>query len=160
MFSTFVGDRDSGTEHTLSEFAHTTKLWGAVSMLERRDAIQRDWTGLRSGTSWSWTRYGPPLGSGQSQAHTQVGKRSDWEPLCREGLGGMVDEKVNMSQQCALTAPKAKGILGCIKRSVASRVRDSPLLCWDPSWGAACSSGTPRIRRAWNCWGKSNSSSS
>lgn len=40
MFSIFVGDRDSGTEHTLSEFAHNTKLWGAVNMLEGRDVIQ------------------------------------------------------------------------------------------------------------------------
>jgi len=64
---------------------------------------------------------------------TQVqpgGKRLKSSPEEKD-LGVLADEKLNMSLQCALAARKANCILGCIRRSVASRSREGilPLYC-------------------------------
>ena len=45
-------------------------------------------------------------------------------------FGVVIDEKVDCSQQCAFTAQKASHIIGCLKQSAASRLREVSLpLC-------------------------------
>ncbi|GAB0176713.1 hypothetical protein GRJ2_000136500 [Grus japonensis] len=92
---------DSRIECTLSKFADNTKLCGVFDTLEGRDAIQRDLDRLeRLGEEW--------IESSPEE----------------KDLGVLIDEKLNMSRQCALAAQKANRVLGCIKRSVTSRSRE------------------------------------
>ena len=55
-----------------------------------------------------------------------------WRRALQEDLGVLVNNKSAMSQQCDFVAKKVSGILGRIKKSVASRSRGvilPPLLC-------------------------------
>ncbi|GAB0182194.1 hypothetical protein GRJ2_000684700 [Grus japonensis] len=92
---------DSGIECTLSKFADNSKLCGVVDTLEGRDAIERDLDRLER----------------------LVGEWIESSPK-EKGLGVLIDEKLNMSRQCALAAQKANRVLGCIKRGVTSRSRE------------------------------------
>ncbi|GAB0177271.1 triadin [Grus japonensis] len=134
LFNIFVGDMDSGIECTLGKFANDTKLCGVVDMLEGRDAIQRDLDRLER-----WARANlmkcnkakcKVLHVGWDNPKHNYRLGGEWtESSSEEDLGVLVDEKLNMSWQCALAAQRANSILHQKKRGQQVEGGDSvPLL--------------------------------
>ncbi|KAK4828643.1 hypothetical protein QYF61_000291 [Mycteria americana] len=127
----------SRIECTLSKFAHDTKLSGVADIPEGQDAIQRDLDELKKWAHVNLMRF--------SKAKCKVLHMGQCNPRYQHWLG---DEGMSAAlwrriwghwwmkswtrHSNVLTAQKAKHILGCMKRIVASRLREVILPLQNP----------------------------
>ena len=91
------------------------------------------------------------LGCGNSHCQYKLGDEKMEHRLVKKDLGVLVDGKLDLGQKCVLTAQKANCILGCIKRSTASRSREVILHLYStlvrPPVGYCIQMWSPQYRR-------------
>ncbi|GAB0181685.1 mitochondrial enolase superfamily member 1 [Grus japonensis] len=112
------------------KFADDTKLSGEVDTSERRATLQEDLDRLEECANKNLTKFSKDkykvlhLGKHNPGVQHRLGSMQLESSSVERDLGFLVDNKLNMSEQCAAAAKKANRMLGCINQGITGRDKE------------------------------------
>lgn len=112
LLNTFVSDMDSGTEHTLSKSAESTRLCAVTDTLEGRDDFQRNPSTLKRWVRVNFMKFNTAkckvlhLAWGNPKCKHRLGKEWIENSPEEKDCGMFADEKLNMTQPMLLQPRK------------------------------------------------------
>ena len=130
LFSIFISNLDGRIESIFSKVADDTKLGGVADTPQGWAVIQWDLDRWKSRAERNLMRLNRSkfrvlhLGRNDRMHQYRLGDDLKEKISTEKDLGVLVDNRLAVSQQYVVMTKKASGILGCTKRSVASRSRE------------------------------------
>ena len=146
-------------------FNDDTRLSDAVATAEGRNATQRDLDRIERWAHANLMKFSKAkckvlhLGWGNTKHRYRL--NGEWLESSPEekDLGMLVDERLNMTQQCTRAAQYANCIRGCIKRNMTSRLRKEILplnsALMRPYLQYCIQFWSPQHKKTWSCWCRS-----
>ncbi|KAK4824361.1 LOW QUALITY PROTEIN: hypothetical protein QYF61_014021 [Mycteria americana] len=129
LFNIFISDLDDGIKCTLVKFADDTKLSWTLQKGESHGE-QKDLDRPEEWANKNLMKFNKDkckvfhLGKHNPGGQHRLGSTQLGSSSVERDLGVLVDNKLNMSEQCAAAAKQANRMLGCINKGITSRDKE------------------------------------